>query len=358
MMRKFAWMCAMSLILAACGGDEAQPETNTESVTKPGGKADLVILDRICVAEGFGEGCDLCAELDWYGDDVCDDFCQNPDPDCGGDELQPGTCDWNASSPLGESSDDVTKLVVGGARFTIEDIDDLTTIQSYQVLEAVTLLGLVSEGSDFTTAFEAADEKTIEIFEVRADATDYQWVSFYAGDTETGVIFEANTTRRVAEISDGDLLPCAPGEPQPAIDPIPGDDDPEPAIDPQPAPDEVVCSYDEPWPVAQDSHELREKVTDSQEFTKDDLGNIEHNTSNQLYFSLVHLELLTGTEDFEAIFEAVDDGLFKVLTVKEGEDTFQWVSFYAGDTQAGAVFEADTLTIVAEIQDGGILSCK
>jgi hypothetical protein len=25
---------------------------------------------------------DFCAEFDWYGDDICDDFCLLPDPDC------------------------------------------------------------------------------------------------------------------------------------------------------------------------------------------------------------------------------------------------------------------------------------
>ncbi len=29
---------------------------------------------------------DFCEVFDWYGDGVCDDFCTNPDPDCGGEQ--------------------------------------------------------------------------------------------------------------------------------------------------------------------------------------------------------------------------------------------------------------------------------
>ena len=29
---------------------------------------------------------DFCAENGWYGDEICDEFCAQPDPDCGMDE--------------------------------------------------------------------------------------------------------------------------------------------------------------------------------------------------------------------------------------------------------------------------------
>jgi len=36
------------------------------------------------VAAGKGDGIDWCAELEWYGDGICDEFCAEPDPDCAG----------------------------------------------------------------------------------------------------------------------------------------------------------------------------------------------------------------------------------------------------------------------------------
>jgi len=37
---------------------------------------------RLCVELGFTPECDLCTELGWYDDGVCDDFCTEPDIDC------------------------------------------------------------------------------------------------------------------------------------------------------------------------------------------------------------------------------------------------------------------------------------
>ena len=42
-------------------------------------------------------GIDFCLELGWYGDDICDDFCEFPDPDCAGNSFcaDDSTCDSN-----------------------------------------------------------------------------------------------------------------------------------------------------------------------------------------------------------------------------------------------------------------------
>jgi len=37
---------------------------------------------RAAVQKGDHFAIDFCAIFDWYGDDVCDDFCASPDPDC------------------------------------------------------------------------------------------------------------------------------------------------------------------------------------------------------------------------------------------------------------------------------------
>lgn len=55
----------------ACGPSE-EPEPETQEITKAEARA----------SAGKGDHVDWCAVLDWYGDGICDDFCQNPDPDC------------------------------------------------------------------------------------------------------------------------------------------------------------------------------------------------------------------------------------------------------------------------------------
>ena len=55
----------------ACANQEAaEPQLTKDEV-------------RDLVGKGDHSGPDYCAIYDWYGDGVCDDFCKNPDPDCG-----------------------------------------------------------------------------------------------------------------------------------------------------------------------------------------------------------------------------------------------------------------------------------
>lgn len=50
----------------------------------------------LCWFIGAEEGCDICDELGWYGDGICDDFCDRADPDCG-----PIFCGPDGSCPDG-----------------------------------------------------------------------------------------------------------------------------------------------------------------------------------------------------------------------------------------------------------------
>src|SRR5215470_18105336 len=60
-------------LFAACAGNGT--DTPTKDDIRNQGKAD--------------DGHDWCAELGWYGDGVCDDFCLKLDPDCATDQRQP-----------------------------------------------------------------------------------------------------------------------------------------------------------------------------------------------------------------------------------------------------------------------------
>lgn len=57
------------------GIDPAQPTKDDVRGAKADGQ-------DYCEPFGFEAGCDICVELDWYGDDICDEVCSEPDPDC------------------------------------------------------------------------------------------------------------------------------------------------------------------------------------------------------------------------------------------------------------------------------------
>lgn len=75
-MRRISTALALSLALSGCVTSEV--DTTKSDVAR--GKADGADL---CPDLGLEPGCDVCAALGWYGDSVCDDFCDAPDPDCG-----------------------------------------------------------------------------------------------------------------------------------------------------------------------------------------------------------------------------------------------------------------------------------
>jgi hypothetical protein len=64
-----------TLLAAACAADDGAPSTVSKDEARDLAKADSFR--------------DFCAEFDWYGDGVCDDFCLQRDPDCATDERTP-----------------------------------------------------------------------------------------------------------------------------------------------------------------------------------------------------------------------------------------------------------------------------
>ncbi len=62
---------ASVLFASACANQEAaDPQLTKDDV-------------RGMLGKGDHNSPDYCAIYDWYGDGICDDFCKNPDPDCG-----------------------------------------------------------------------------------------------------------------------------------------------------------------------------------------------------------------------------------------------------------------------------------
>ena len=83
----------LAIPLSACGGDNAaddgsdQPGALTKDEARAAGKADGTE--------------DYCEYFEWYGDGICDDFCLNPDPDCGA-----GTCEAAGGACVSLSPDE------------------------------------------------------------------------------------------------------------------------------------------------------------------------------------------------------------------------------------------------------------
>lgn len=67
---RFALLATTALAASACSGGSDTIDKGTA---------------RSQVAKG-DTSTDLCEELGWYGDGVCDDFCLSPDPDCDGSQ--------------------------------------------------------------------------------------------------------------------------------------------------------------------------------------------------------------------------------------------------------------------------------
>lgn len=60
---------------AACSVQDASEPTDPAKMTK----------EQAQKLSGKADGFDWCEALDWYGDGICDAWCPQPDPDCGGD---------------------------------------------------------------------------------------------------------------------------------------------------------------------------------------------------------------------------------------------------------------------------------
>lgn len=84
--------------LTACGGEPDEPTNEPDAITKEEARA----------LGGKSDGIDWCDYLGWYGDGICDDFCAEPDPDCG-----PDTCTSDADCPDGYCEHYATCLAIG-----------------------------------------------------------------------------------------------------------------------------------------------------------------------------------------------------------------------------------------------------
>ncbi|MBW2460307.1 MAG: hypothetical protein JRH11_01590 [Deltaproteobacteria bacterium] len=310
-------------------------EPASDAVAKPAGKADAV--SRLCADAGEPADCDICDVRSWYDDGECDEFCASPDPDCG---TAAPVCSFDFGSPLGSSTAELWALSGRARRVLFEDIDSLTSTEVEQIIAAVTLDYSDVEGLTREDLFALADAGEFFLVPVTLGGVSYDWVRFYSGDTEVGTVFEDGTTRPVASGSDGDLRGCtAPEGPSPDA----------------PSTEPYTCDYS-PHPFADASYDL-EPVSGTT-YERSDIADVPEITAAQILYSARYQTAVGAEEDLVAAFDIPDDHEFDVLRLEVGGAQYDWVRWWSGDTEVGTIFDADAMSMVAEIGDQEVIGCR
>jgi hypothetical protein len=126
------------------------------------------------------------------------------------DDLGEG-CTFAQPSPFGDTSEDLAEHAVGNLRVTADNVDSLSELEAAQLVAAVVHLGMAEPGIEPAAALALADGGEVDLVDIEMEGDDFMaadWVSFFAGDNETGVVFADGTTQVIAEISDGDIMHC------------------------------------------------------------------------------------------------------------------------------------------------------
>lgn len=260
------------------------------------------------------------------------------------------TCHWDIAFAFETSADmkDVAEPVETVS--TGSKVDDMT---ARQIVLATVHLQFFSPDTDPATitldqALEHSDDGEVDVLGFEVDGQRYDWVRFYAGDTEVGVVFEHGGLDIAAEVGDGDVLGCTTGA---QTEPTETTEETTEPVEPVAG---LVCDFETGW-VADGSNELEDASKDSVDIEAD--SHLDALTTAQILAAAIHLAELDGDTTLEDAFEAVDEGLFVLHTVDLDGQLFDWVQAWAGDTEIGVVFEPATTQIVAEIGDGDVLGC-
>lgn len=246
----------------------------------------------------------------------------------------PSTCGFDVPTELPSTSEHLAEFIVSGEPLGPGDVDEG---QAAQVLAAARHLGFIGPEASVDDAFAAADEGIVEWIQLEIDQGEAfiaaDWIRFFAGDTEVGVIFEASTTTPLGEVGDGDVAGCVP-EPK------------------------LTCDFEGPTELPQTSEQLAQFIVFGREL---ELGQADEAQATQILAAGRHLGFVGPEGTLVDVFETADDGLVEwiQLEIDEGESFIaaEWVRFFVGDTEVGVVFEPSSTTPIGEIGDGDIAGC-
>ena len=188
-------------------------------------KVDLIAADLECPAQAHPNAAQLChnpangqfvqaaccdaigdvttdrgEELDRDRSDLC--FAGGTRAGCLRDEF---VCSFDNPTRLAETTGDLDD---SSARPVTSATDSLTDLDRSQLFAAAQHLGSLAADASFDGVFEVADDGEFELIALTVGELAVDWVKFFAGDNEVGVLFAAGTLDIVGEVSDGDLLGC------------------------------------------------------------------------------------------------------------------------------------------------------
>ena len=245
-----------------------------------------------------------------------------------------------------ETSRELQDFVLGGEPYTGGDADTLEdTLQGEMLRTAARDLDILGDDGTLAELFEAADDGVVTVYDLEIEGANYNWVSLYLGDTEVGAIYlhdrlDIEKLTLVGQVSDGDLLGCGEGAPEPAA---------------------TTCTYDTsemPGKVSTSS-ELRDYTLGGEPYTGGDADALESLPQGELILiAMGDLELFDADATLAEVFEGVDDGVVTIYDLEIEGAYYNWVSFYMGDTEVGAIYTGDLdPVLIGKVSDGDIQSC-
>jgi hypothetical protein len=122
------------------------------------------------------------------------------------------TCSYDTPTELPRTSETMAEYIVSGTIVSADNVGSLSEVESNQLVAAVKHLGFIDGDEGMEAVLAASDDKTFELlefeYEVGSTFIPGEWVRFYAGDNEVGVLFADGTATAIAEVSDGDIMGC------------------------------------------------------------------------------------------------------------------------------------------------------
>lgn len=372
MRTRFAYLIAL---MAACAADTSSPSadiTKEEAANASAGAADSPV--------------DYCARYEWYGDGECDDFCELPDPDCGGDAARcfdagpadrAGCCelagyDYCAEPTTPAGCGEVLSFRANGDQL-VAVVTDQAAIEHFLDKSAETFEETVEySGVRQTITLERSfpwqvsitgepGARVLELEELRDVDTEHPWQVrrlSTSGPPGSGLTFVSSARLGTLEATltiRGAQMPTSRSVVYYEVGTWTFDcgANTEPPTEPS---DELECSS--PWRQINpnDTEKLAEYIAGAVNYTADDV--VPEADARQIFAAVRHLGFVTEDAAFEAVFDIADDGFFGVADLEIGEFTFDWVEFSVGDTEVGVIFEDGTTRIVAQVSDGDVLACE
>lgn len=121
------------------------------------------------------------------------------------------TCSFTVpTGGLGDNTEALAEAIVETRHITKKNVNKFSPTRKAQVRAAFIHLEMADLETPLATALEAADGNEIDLHDITVIDTGLRadWISFFAGDNEVGVVFADNSTEVIAEISDGDIMGC------------------------------------------------------------------------------------------------------------------------------------------------------